>query len=107
MAAILFDTSWCAACRKLIPQIEASEEIARLREDFVLIRCGDDCARDGDPAYGPDGRYVPRILLTDADGTVRREHYNFAARAETKYFYSTADELVETMRRALQHHREL
>eukprot|EP00939_MAST-03C_sp_MAST-3C-sp1_P000870 g870.t1 len=86
--------------------IEKSKEIADLSVDFVMIKCGDDC--DGsDDAYSPDGSYFPRVLLSDPAHGIRKELYNFAARPETKFFYSASSELHETMQRALQHHREL
>lgn len=106
LALVVFHKSWCMACHKLIPQIEKSKEIADLSVDFVMIKCGDDC--DGsDDAYSPDGSYFPRVLLSDPAHGIRKELYNFAARPETKFFYSASSELHETMQRALQHHREL
>jgi len=104
-AVVVVRKSWCVACRKLLPQIESSASISALAQDFVMIDCGDDC--DGS-AYAPDGTYVPRILLLDAGtAALLPEQYNFAARPETKYFYSTASELHETMQRHRHHQQHL
>jgi len=74
-----------------------------------MIKCGDECAsrRDG---YFPDGQYFPRIFIVDPDPLklVQTALTNFGGRPEYKFFYSTAEEVVETMRRALERqHLEL
>lgn len=60
------------------------------------------------PRRALDGSYFPRVLFFSRSnddngeyGTLRTDLYNFAARPEHKYFYSTSGELLETMKRAL------
>jgi hypothetical protein len=86
---------------QLYPQIEASEKISEMSSKFVMISCGDKC--EGQKGFQIDGEYFPRILFFDKGDPqkLREDLFNFSARPENKFFYSTAEEVAETMERAL------
>lgn len=51
----------CGACRILIPNLAASDEIKKLSNSFVMVNA----YNGGDPnakKYAPDGAYVPRLV---------------------------------------------
>ena len=65
-----------------------------------MISCDDRCdsQRTG---FQVDGKYFPRVLFFDKSQTLRKDLFNFSARPENKFFYGTAEEVEETMERAL------
>ena len=99
-AMVVMAKSWCEACQRLMPQIDDDEEIRRLAENFVMIRCGDSCETDRE-GFSPDGKYFPRIFFTDASMNVAEEFFNFGAKPEARFFYASTNQWIETMERVL------
>jgi hypothetical protein len=52
-----------------------------------------------DAAYKPDGAYIPRVFFV-RDGTVLPVH-NTAGNPQYKYYYSSEDQIVASMKAAL------
>lgn len=97
----LIHKSWCGACKRLKTQLEgaAAESFVAASADFVMVNLADD-AEPADPAYAPDGGYIPRVIFVDAKGAVRPELKNPARSGEYKYFYTDATSLVNGMKAA-------
>lgn len=92
--------SWCPVCEELKSAFLTSREIDQLSNYFVLIVLKDD-AEPNDPAFAPDGGYVPRILFLTPTGQVIQEVFNRQGDAKYKYFYRSAASLVESMRKVI------
>ena len=56
------------------------------------------------PRYGPDGSYIPRVMFLDDDGAVDQGLQNPNRPDRFRYFYTPKEDLVATMRRALERH---
>jgi len=100
-AMVIIWKSWCGACKNLKPQLAGSTEFADLSKNFVMINAGDD-DEPSDSQFSPDGGYIPRILFVDAHGKVDNSIYNKRGSEKYKYYYSSPDELLESMREANQ-----
>jgi hypothetical protein len=98
---LVVHASWCSQCKALRPSF-ADPDLVALSDQFVMINVD----QDREPAsqdYGPDGRYVPRVLFFDSAGSLDSELLN-TARRKYKYYYSPHDDLVAKMRQALERH---
>jgi protein-disulfide reductase (glutathione) len=96
-------TSWCPKCRALQRVFNDDPQIERLSEHFVMVHVD----QDQNPAaslYAPDGQYIPRVLFLDADGKLDPELRNQRRRDKFRYFYTPQEDLVATMREALDRH---
>lgn len=92
--------TWCGACKNLKPKFAASEEIAKLSAEFVMVNLQDNEEPAGDQ-FKPDGGYIPRILFAGPSGRVDPSVINSAGNPKYKYFYSDADSIVASMKSAL------
>jgi len=101
-AVIIIWKSWCGACKNLKPLVAQSAELARLSSNFVMIQAGDD-AEPKDSQFSPDGGYYPRILFTNPAGSVLTDIYNKAGSPQYKYYYSSAEQIVDSMVEASSH----
>ncbi len=96
---LVVHASWCPKCKELKPKF-AEQELVDLSERFVMVNVDQDevPAANG---FGPDGTYVPRVLVVKPDdGRPDAELVN-ERRSRTVYYYSPQDDLVGTMKKAL------
>ncbi|PCC69854.1 Thioredoxin-like [Nannocystis exedens] len=98
---LVVHASWCSQCKALRPAFSDPALVA-LSDRFVMINVDQDL-EPSSQQYGPDGRYVPRVLFFDPAGELDRELLN-ASRRRYKYYYSPHDDLVGAMRQALERH---
>lgn len=98
---LVVHASWCSQCKALRPAF-SDPALVDLSDRFVMINVDQDL-EPASQQYGPDGRYVPRVLFFDAAGELDRELLN-ASRRRYKYYYSPHDDLVGAMRQALERH---
>lgn len=59
---LVLSSSSLAARAALKPQVAASEEVADLSENFVMVNL-EDSEEPDDASFSPDGGYIPRILF--------------------------------------------
>jgi protein-disulfide reductase (glutathione) len=100
---LVVHTSWCGNCRKLKQTFTGVAELATLSEQFVMVHVDQDVHPEA-TLYGPDGQYIPRVLFLDADGNVDQGLQNPNRPSRYRYFYTPEEDLVATMRRALNQH---
>lgn len=96
-------TSWCPKCRSLKEVFNDDPQIERLSEQFVMVHVD----QDVNPAatlYAPDGQYIPRVLFLDPNGKLDPELSNRGRPERFRYFYTPQEDLVATMREALDRH---
>lgn len=98
---LLVHAGWCPRCKELRPSF-FDPALAELSDKFVMINVD----QDAEPAslkFAPDGSYIPRVVFFDPQGKLDAELLN-PGRPRFKYFYTRHDDLVGTMRRALERH---
>jgi protein-disulfide reductase (glutathione) len=96
-------TSWCPKCRSLQKVFNEDPQIERLSEQFVMVHVD----QDQNPAatlYAPDGQYIPRVMFLDPNGKLDPELRNQGRPNKFRYFYTPQEDLVSTMREALDRH---
>jgi protein-disulfide reductase (glutathione) len=98
---LVVHTDWCGNCQNLKPTF-AGNKLAQLSERFVMVHVDQDTQPEV-TLYGPDGQYIPRVLFLDADGNVDPQLQN-PNRDHFRYFYTPHDDLVASMREALERH---
>lgn len=98
---LLVHASWCPKCKKLKPQFH-SPSLAKLSEQFVMVNVDQDLAPEVEQ-HAPDGNYVPRILFFDGKGELDASIQN-PVRSRYRYFYMPHDDLIGTMKQALERH---
>lgn len=98
---LVVHTEWCGNCQKLKSSF-AGRRLEQLSEQFVMVHVDQD-AHPEVTLYGPDGQYIPRVLFLDSNGNVDLQLQN-PNRDRYRYFYTPQDDLVATMREALDRH---
>jgi protein-disulfide reductase (glutathione) len=98
---LVVHTDWCANCQKLKPTF-GNNKLAQLSEQFVMVHVDQDTQPEV-TLYGPDGQYIPRVLFLDPDGNIDPQLQN-PNRDRYHYFYTPQDDLVASMREALDRH---
>lgn len=101
---LVVHTSWCSKCKSLKRSTFQDTALHELSEEFVMVNVDQDAEPDA-VDYAPDGTYIPRVLFLDPDGQVDTELKN-PRPSRFKYFYLPQDDLVGTMRKALERHGE-
>lgn len=96
-------TSWCGNCQKLKQTFNSDTNLETLSEQFVMVHVDQDEHPEA-TLYGPDGQYIPRVMFLDADGNVDQGLQNPNRPSKYRYFYTPQEDLVATMRRALNQH---
>ncbi|KAL0280420.1 UNVERIFIED_CONTAM: hypothetical protein PYX00_001715 [Menopon gallinae] len=82
--------SWCPVCEELKTVFLSSREIDRLNE-----------AEPTDAAFAPDGDYVPRIFFLAPTGQIIYDVVNRQGDGKYKYFYRSAESLIESMNKVM------
>lgn len=98
---VVIHASWCGACRRLGPLFAASDEIAELSKQFVMINVQDK-EYDDRASMKVDGAYVPRIYFTDKTGEVRHDIQNTGGNPSYRYFYPDVSSIVTAMTQAIE-----
>ncbi len=96
-------TSWCGNCQKLKRTFNSDPNLERLSEEFVMVHVDQD-EHPEVTLYGPDGQYIPRVMFLDDDGNVDQWLQNPNRPQKYRYFYTPQEDLVATMRQALDRH---
>jgi hypothetical protein len=107
-AIVVIQKPWCAACVELMKTFAESAEVRELSEHFVMVQL--DSEEKTGRIFQLDGKYYPRVYFLDHTGKILDGLQNFGGSSSAKYSFTSARELVEAMRRALdllQHHGEL
>jgi len=100
---LVVHTAWCPKCRALKQVFNEDDQVERLSEQFVMVHVD----QDQTPAatlYAPDGQYIPRVLFLDPNGKLDPELSNRGRPQRFRYFYTPQEDLVSTMREALDRH---
>lgn len=100
---LVVHTEWCGNCQKLKPVFNNDAQLAALSEQFVMVHLDQDQHPEA-ALYGPDGQYIPRVMFLDADGNVDQQLQNPNRPTRYRYFYTPQEDLVATMREALDRH---
>ncbi len=96
---LVVHASWCPKCKDLKAAF-TDEELVALSDRFVMVNVDQDAVPRA-AEFGPDGNYVPRVIVVDpASGRPDTSLVN-ERRNRTIYYYSPADDLVGTMKKAL------
>ena len=99
---LIIHKSWCGACKRLKPIIADSDILEDAFKEFVVVNVVDD-EEPEDDQFKPDGGYIPRVLFLDYnDNKVMPEFKNKAHPDKYNYFYSSDDQLLESMKVVLQ-----
>jgi protein-disulfide reductase (glutathione) len=96
-------TSWCSNCQKLKSSFNSDPSLERISEQFVMVHVDQDQHPEV-TLYGPDGQYIPRVMFLDEDGNVDQRLQNPNRPQRFRYFYTPQEDLVATMRQALDRH---
>ena len=96
-------TAWCGNCQKLKTTFNSDASLAALSERFVMVHLDQDAHPEA-VRYGPDGSYIPRVMFLDQGGEVDQDLQNPNRPTRFRYFYTPKEDLVATMRRALERH---
>jgi len=96
-------TTWCGNCQKLKQTFNDDEQLAALSEQFVMVHIDQDDHPEA-ALYSPDGQYIPRVMFLDPDGNIDQRLQNPNRANKFRYFYTPKEDLVATMRRALDRH---
>lgn len=99
---LVVHASWCSQCRALKPEFGDSE-LKELSDQFVMVNLDQDEVPRA-LEFAPDGDYVPRIVFIDPTSGRAVPELRNEARNRTLYYYSSADDVVDTMKKALQRH---
>lgn len=99
---LVVHTSWCGKCKALKRSTFQDTALHELSEEFVMVNVDQDAEPDAID-YAPDGTYIPRVLFLDPDGQLDTELKN-PRPSRFSYFYLPQDDLVGTMRKALERH---
>ncbi|XP_076463368.1 thioredoxin domain-containing protein 12-like [Babylonia areolata] len=97
---LVIHKTWCGACKAFKPRFAESKDIEKLSGQFLMVNVQDD-EEPSDDLYRPDGGYIPRILFFDSQKKLLGDVYNKNGNAKYKYYYSSPDGLVESMREVL------
>jgi len=98
-AMLVIHKTWCGACKSLKPKFAESKEIEAESQNFIMINLQDD-EEPKDASFAPDGGYIPRIIYVSPDGIPRPDIFNKNRPDQYKYFYSSAEEVVQGMKAA-------
>ena len=96
-------TSWCGNCKKLKDTFNSDGNLERLSQEFVMVHVDQDEHPEA-ALYGPDGQYIPRVMFLDDDGNVDAKLQNPNRPSKFRFFYTPQEDLVATMRQALDRH---
>ncbi len=99
---LVVHASWCSKCRLLKRLFRSDKQLIELSEQFVMVNVD----QDEEPTVtqlGPDGTYLPRVLFFAPNGDIDSTLQN-PNRRRFRYFYMPNEDLLGTMRRALERH---
>lgn len=99
---LVVHTEWCGNCQKLKSTFKDTQ-LASLSEQFVMVHVDQDAQPEA-TLYGPDGQYIPRVMFLDPNGNIDQQLQNPNRPDRFRYFYTPQEDLVATMREALDRH---
>jgi len=94
---------WCHACQSLQPQFAESKEIAALSKSFVMLNIYGE-SEPWQDEYQPDGKYVPRTMFFDSDGSLMKEIINPKTEKGYAYLHTDSEMITTAMKQALARH---
>lgn len=98
---LLIHKTWCGSCKALKPKLADSKEFAEMSRHFVMVNTEDEEEPKGSQ-FVVDGEYIPRVLFLNPEGKVIEAIWNEGTKhPQVKYYYSSAQELISAMNRAL------
>jgi thiol-disulfide isomerase/thioredoxin len=89
-------TTWCPHCRNY-SRVFADPRLVDRAKDFVMIRLDADQNEAIARRYQPDGGYVPRTFILDADGNVDPAGVSGNPRYQHFFDERRADSLLQAM----------
>lgn len=94
-------TDWCPDCKRLSRYFQDSD-VVDLSRRLVMVRFNADDAPDLSYYYGPDGEYIPRVMVLKPDGSLVTELSRDSG--EYRYYVDSDSDgaLSDLMRRAVQ-----
>ncbi len=98
---LVVHTSWCPRCKELSKQL-GNDELVMLSERFAVVNLDQDNAPEA-MDFSSSGTYVPRVLFLDAEGRIDESIVN-ARSPRYPYFYTSARDVIASMRSALAKH---
>uniref|UniRef100_F7I0E2 Thioredoxin domain containing 12 n=1 Tax=Callithrix jacchus TaxID=9483 RepID=F7I0E2_CALJA len=93
---VIIHKSWCGACKALKPKFAESTEISELSHNFVMVNL--ECLKYLSIVIAAKPCAI--LSITDPSGKVHPEIINENGNPSYKYFYVSAEQVVQGMKEA-------
>ncbi len=96
---LVVHASWCPRCKELKPAFQ-DKRLQELSNRFVMVNADQDKVPQVQ-AYGPDGVYLPRVLVLDPATGRPDTAFQNQGRERYHYYWGPNDDLAGMMQKAL------